>query len=304
LAGYDALLTRFGTMSFKETFARAAQVAEEGWGLAERRHSDVLNSVKGLNADADSQATFLDGTNAPPLYGIIRNPNLAKALRLLQAQGKDAFYKGPIADAIVAKVKAGGGVMSHDDLASYAPEWVEPITTNYHGYDIFQLPPPGQGFAALEMLNILEVCMPKLGVNLAALGPSDPTYWHMMVEAKKLAYADQLATNGDPKFAPVPWRSSSRRHAATLCRKIDPGKRRRADAPAAWTAARSSRPPIAGATWCRSCTACSASTAAAPPWARTVSCCTTAAAPSRSIPDTRTSWRRASGRSTASSPAS
>ena len=225
VAGYDALLTRFGTMSFKETFARAAQVAEEGWGLAERRHSDVLNSVKGLNADADSQATFLDGTNAPPLYGIIRNPNLAKALRLLQAQGKDAFYKGPIADAIVAKVKAGGGVMSHDDLASYAPEWVEPVTTNYHGYDIFQLPPPGQGFAALEMLNILEVCMPKLGVNLAALGPSDPTYWHMMVEAKKLAYADLLARNADPKFSPVPVAQLiSKAHAATLCGKIDPGK--------------------------------------------------------------------------------
>ena len=225
VAGYDALLTRFGTMGFKETFARAVQVADEGWGLAERRHSDVRSAQKGLAADADSRATFLDGDAPPPLYGIIRNPNLAKALRLIQAQGKDAFYKGDIATAIVAKVQASGGVMSRDDLATFAPEWVEPIGTNYHGYDIHQLPPPGQGFAALEMLNILEVCMPKLGVNLASLGPSDPIYWHMMVEAKKLAYADLLAKNGDPKFATVPVAQLiSKAHAATLCGRIDPNK--------------------------------------------------------------------------------
>ena len=82
--------------------------------------------------------------------------------------------------------------MTKADLAEFESEWVEPISTNYHGYDVFELPPPGQGFAALEMLNILEVCVPKLGLNLATLGPSDPMYWHLMVEAKKLAYADLL----------------------------------------------------------------------------------------------------------------
>ncbi len=225
VAGYDALLTRYGTMGFKETFARAAQVAEEGWGLAERRHEDLRGATRGLAADPDSRAIFLDGDRAPDLYSIIRNPNLAKALRLIQAQGKEAFYKGDIAAAIVAKVQANGGVMSREDLATFAPEWVEPVTTNYHGYDVSQLPPPGQGFAALEMLNILEVCMPKLGVNLASLGPSDPMYWHMMVEAKKLAYADLLARNGDPKFVAVPVAQLvSKAHAATLCGKIDPNK--------------------------------------------------------------------------------
>ncbi len=129
VAGYDALLTRFGTMSFRETFARAAQVADEGWGLAERRHADVRSAQKGLAADAESRAIFLDGDAPPPLYGIIRNPNLAKALRLLQAQGKDAFYKGDIAAAIVAKVQANGGVMSREDLATFEPEWVERIAT-------------------------------------------------------------------------------------------------------------------------------------------------------------------------------
>ena len=141
-------------MTFKETFERAARIAEEGWGLAERRHADLRGAVNGLQADADSAATFLENGQAPALYSVIRNPGLAKALRLIQAQGRDAFYKGDIAKAIVAKVKAGGGVMELDDLAEFQSEWVEPISTNYHGYDVFELPPPGQGFAALEMLNI------------------------------------------------------------------------------------------------------------------------------------------------------
>ena len=222
IAGYDAMLKRFGSVTFKEAFERAARIAEEGWGLAERRHADLRNSVKGLQADADSAQTFLENGQAPDLYSIIRNPGLAKALRLIQAQGRDAFYKGDIAKAIVAKVQAGGGVMELSDLAEFESEWVEPITTNYHGYDVFQLPPPGQGFATLEMLNIAEVCAPKLGLSLTALGPSDPTYWHMMVEAKKLAYSDLLAKNADPKFANVPVAQLiSKAHAATLCSKIN-----------------------------------------------------------------------------------
>ncbi|MGE0815102.1 MAG: gamma-glutamyltransferase family protein [Vicinamibacterales bacterium] len=225
VAGYDALLKRFGTMGFKETFERAARIAEEGWGQAERRHDDLLGAVSGLAKDADARQVFLDGDKAPALYSIIRNPNLAKALRLIQAQGKDAFYKGDIAAAIVKKVQGDGGVMTMDDLARYEPEWVEPISTNYHGFDIHQLPPPGQGFAALEMLNILEVCTPKLGFNLTTLGPSDPMKWHLLVEAKKLAYSDLLARNGDPKFSPVPVHQLiSKKYAETLCGRIDPNK--------------------------------------------------------------------------------
>jgi gamma-glutamyltranspeptidase/glutathione hydrolase len=223
ISGYDAMLKRFGSVTFKEAFERAARIAEEGWGLAERRHADLRNSVKGLQADADSAPTFLEDGQAPALYSIIRNPGLAKALRLIQAQGRDAFYQGDIAKAIVAKVQAGGGVMTLDDLAEFQSEWVEPISTNYHGYDVFQLPPPGQGFATLEMLNIAEVCAPKLGIKLTDLGPSDPMTWHLLVEAKKLAYSDLLAKNADPKFANVPVEQLiSKAHAATLCSKINP----------------------------------------------------------------------------------
>lgn len=223
IAGYDALLARFGTMKFKETFERAARIAEEGWGLAERRNNDLRSAVKGLQADPDSRQVFLVGDQAPALYSVISNPGLAKALRIIQAQGRDGFYKGDIANAIVAKVKTGNGVMTLNDLAEFQPEWVEPVTTNYHGYDVFELPPPGQGFAALEMLNILEVCVPKLGLNLTSLGPADPMYWHLMVEAKKLAYSDLLAKNADPKFSNVPVAELiSKAHAATLCKYIDP----------------------------------------------------------------------------------
>ncbi|HYM36494.1 MAG TPA: gamma-glutamyltransferase, partial [Steroidobacteraceae bacterium] len=109
--------------------------------------------------------------------------------------------------------------------AEYQSEWVEPISTNYHGYDVFELPPPGQGVAALEMLNVLEVCVPKLQMNLATLGPSNPMYCHLLVEAKKLAYADLYARNADPKFSSVPVKElSSKTYAASLCDKIDPNK--------------------------------------------------------------------------------
>jgi len=223
ISGYDALLKRFGTLGFKETFDRAAKLADEGWGLAERRHADLKNATNGLRNDADSKETFLVNGETPALYSIIRNPGLSKALRLIQTQGRDAFYRGDIADAIVAKVSANGGVMTKADLAEFQSEWTDPITTNYHGYDVFELPPPGQGFAALEMLNILEVCMPKFGTTLAALGPTDPQYWHYLVEAKKLAYSDLQAKNADPKFADVPLKTLlSKDHAASLCGRIDP----------------------------------------------------------------------------------
>ena len=223
ISGYDAMLKRFGTLTFKETFERAARVAEEGWGQAERRHFDLVNTAPALLADPDSRRTFLVDDRAPSLYSIIRNLALAKALRLLQRDGRDAFYRGDIAAAIVEKVEKNGGVMTRRDLAEFESEWVEPISTSYHGYDVFELPPPGQGFAALEMLNILDVCVPKLGFDLAKLGPANPMYWHLMVEAKKLAYADLLAHNADPKFSKVPLdRLLSKEYAASLCRKINP----------------------------------------------------------------------------------
>jgi gamma-glutamyltranspeptidase / glutathione hydrolase len=229
VSGYDALLRRFGTLTFKETFARAAQLAEEGWGQSERRHRDIVAAQEKLRGDPDSNRTFLNDGKPPALYGLLRNPGLAVAMRLVQERGRQVFYEGEIADAIVAKVRANGGVMTKADLAEFESEWVEPISTNYHGYDVFELPPPGQGFAALEMLNILEACTPVHGLDLAKLGPTNPDYWHFMVEAKKLAYSDLYAYNADPEFARVPVDELlSKSYAATLCERIS---KRRASEP-------------------------------------------------------------------------
>jgi gamma-glutamyltranspeptidase/glutathione hydrolase len=232
ISGYDAMLERFGTLTFKETFERAARIADEGWGQAERRHFDLTNTASVLLADPDSARTFLAGNEVPPLYAVIRNPALARALRLMQKEGRAAFYRGDIAAAIVEKVQNEGGVMTRADLSEFQSEWVEPISTNYHGYDIFELPPPGQGFAALEMLNILEVCVPKLGFSLAELGPANAMYWHLVIEAKKLAYADLLAHNADPKFSAIPVSQLlSKEYAATLCSRIDPNAASKIGAP-------------------------------------------------------------------------
>ena len=222
VSGYDALLSRFGTLGFLETFERAARIAEEGWGQGERRHRDLVSSESKLRNDEYSAQVFLENGRAPDLYKILRNPDLASALRLIQTEGRDAFYKGAIADALVARVQKGGGVMTHADLAEFKSEWVDPISTNYHGYDIFQLPPPGQGWAGLEMLNILEACAPHHDLNLTSLGPSNPDYWHLMVEAKKLAYSDLQAYNGDPLFVDVPLaKLLDKSYAAGLCDRID-----------------------------------------------------------------------------------
>src|SRR6266850_2259834 len=163
--------------------------------------------------------------SASPATGrIFRNPDLARTFRLLQAHGADAFYKGEIAQAIVAKSRTLGGTMTMEDLANYHGEWVEPARTQYHGYELLELPPPSQAWAANEMLNILEVCLPKWapGETLASLGPTNPQYWHILVEAKKLAYADLFQYNADPNVVNVPITNLlSVSHAASLCTKFD-----------------------------------------------------------------------------------
>lgn len=222
VAGYEAMLERFGTLGFEETLEPAALTAEQGWAITERRHADLTSSLERIRSDDDTRDTFLVNDEAPALYDVISNPGLASALRLIQAEGADAFYRGDIAEAIVAKIADAGGAMTLDDLAEFEAEWVEPISVNYHGYDVHQLPPPGQGFAALGMLNLLEVCAPEHNLRLADLGPANPDYWHFMVEAKKIAYSDLLAYNADPDFVDIPLdRLLSKDYASDQCSRID-----------------------------------------------------------------------------------
>jgi gamma-glutamyltranspeptidase/glutathione hydrolase len=231
LWGWQAVLKRFGRLTFTEVLEPAAQYAQNGFPISERiAHDWNLPNALPLKAcctepDPDSiKAWYSNG--APPKAGqIFKNPEFARTLRLLQQHGSDAFYKGEIARAIVAKSRALGGSMTLEDLANYKGEWVEPARTQYHGFDILELPPPAQAWAANEILNILQACVPRWapGQTLASLGPANPQYWHLFVEAKKLAYADLYRYNADPDFHPVPLaRLLSDSYAASLCGKVNP----------------------------------------------------------------------------------
>jgi gamma-glutamyltranspeptidase/glutathione hydrolase len=231
--GWDEVLKRFGTMSFKETLASAESYAEEGFPVSERIANDwrlpyALPLAKCCSElDPDSVATwYVDGK--PPTTGeVYRNPDLAKTFRILQTHGADAFYHGEIARALVSKSTSLGGTMTMSDLAEYRGEWVDLAHTTYRGHDFYELPPPSQAWAALAMLNVLDACVPLWapGQTLASLGPRNPKFWHFMVEAKKLAFADLIAFNADPKFAKVPLdRLLSTAHAKSQCSKVDPNR--------------------------------------------------------------------------------
>lgn len=229
--GWDLLLKRAGTLTFREVLEPAVTIAEQGFGVTERIRNDWLGGLQALAVDPESQRVYLMNGKAPEPYGIFRNPDLAHAFRVLQAGGRDAFYKGEIAKAIVAKSQALGGAITLEDLERTHGTWEAPITTTYKGYDLYEMPPNTQGFAVLEMMNILEVCAPKLGIDLARTGPRSPAYWHLLVEAKKLAYTDLYEFNGDPAFSQVPVdRLISKAHAAELCGRINPKRASRVEA--------------------------------------------------------------------------
>jgi gamma-glutamyltranspeptidase/glutathione hydrolase len=229
--GWQAVLKRFGKLTFKEVLEPAVEYAQDGFPVSERiAHDWRLPNALPLQAcctsqDPDSIKTWYVNGGQPEPGQIFKNPELARTLRLLQSKGGDAFYKGEIAHAIVAKSQALGGSMTLEDLANYKGEWVEPARTVYHGYDILELPPPAQAWATEEILNILGACVPQwtTGQSLASLGPKNPEYWHLLIEAKKLAYADLYRFNADPNFATVPLRKLlSQEYAASLCGKVDP----------------------------------------------------------------------------------
>jgi gamma-glutamyltranspeptidase / glutathione hydrolase len=229
--GWDAALRRFGTMKFDKVLAPAIDYAQNGYPVSERIAHDwkLPNGLPTRGCctqlDPDSVRVWYP-SGVPPKEGqIFRNPDLARTFRLLQKYGKDAFYKGEIARAIVEKSSGLGGTMTLADLASYSGEWVNAIAVPYHGDIVMELPPPSQGFATLEALNILAQCVPKAvpGQSLASLGPANPEYWHLLVAAKRLAYRDLYRYNGDPDVVSIPLnRLLSTEYAASLCGLIDP----------------------------------------------------------------------------------
>jgi len=196
--GWDKLLTKFGRMKFADVLAPAIAHAEAGFAVGEVVGVFWHDSEKTLKADDATAKTYLINGRVPAVGEIFKNPDLAWTYKQIAAHGREAFYKGEIAQKIVATSRSHGGTMTAADLSGFNGEWVEPISTTYHGWTVHELPPNGQGIAALEMLNIME------GFPLAAYGHNSTRALHTMIEAKKLAYADMIRFNADPHFAKIP----------------------------------------------------------------------------------------------------
>ncbi|MFO7609367.1 MAG: gamma-glutamyltransferase [Candidatus Krumholzibacteriia bacterium] len=196
--GWFALHERFGRLPMAQVLAPAIRYAREGFPVSELI---AYYWQLGIAARAEQPyflETFTRDGRAPAKGELWTNEALARAYETLAQQGRDAFYRGDLARTIARTVQDAGGFLAYDDLAGHRGEWVAPVSTNYRGVDVWELPPNGQGIAALQILNIME------GFDLAAMGFGSPEHVHAFVEAKKLAFADRARFYADPDFADVP----------------------------------------------------------------------------------------------------
>lgn len=224
--GWFALHGRCGRLPMKEILAPAIRYAEEGFPVSPVVASEWGVAAKVFGKAPGFAAVFLPGGRPPAEGALFRNPALARTLRRIAEGGRDAFYAGEIARALVDYSRAHGGFFALEDFAAHRSTWDAPISTDYRGHTVWELPPSGQGLAALQMLNILET------FDLASLGRGDPAFWHLMVEAKKLAYADRARYYADPAFADVPVAGLlSKGYAAKRAARIDPARAAQDDPP-------------------------------------------------------------------------
>ncbi len=205
--GWFMLHEKFGRLSMAENLAPAVKYAREGFPVTQviayymTLHEDGFPKLhaEGIIEEIDNyRATYLVDGKAPVEGQIFRNPDLANTLETIGRDGRDAFYKGAIADTIDAYFRRIGGPLRKVDFEQHAGNWIDPVSVNYRGYDVWELPPNGQGIAALQMLNIVE------GYDLASMGQNSADYLHVMVEAKKLAFEDRARFYADPDFYTVP----------------------------------------------------------------------------------------------------
>ena len=214
--GWARLLERFGTMSLKQVLEPAISYAEDGFPVSDIIARDWAGSTQLLKPWPESVRVYLPGGRAPDPGAVFRNPDLARSYRLLAGGGRDAFYHGEIADAILACSRAVGGLFSPEDFRDHVSTWDDPVSIDYRGHTVWELPPSGQGIAALQILNILE------GYDLAETGCQSAETLHLQIEAKKLAYADRAVYYADPAFADVPVESLlSREYAERQRGRID-----------------------------------------------------------------------------------
>jgi gamma-glutamyltranspeptidase/glutathione hydrolase len=189
--GWHQLLTRFGTITMARALQPAIKYARDGFPVQEIMADDWSDAAKRLSQDPAAAKTFLPNGAAPKHGDVFANPRLAASLELIAKGGRDAFYRGPIARAIVADMRARNGLLDERDFTDHKSDWIDPIRTTYRGIDVLEMPPSTQGFVALEMLNLLE------GFDIKRLGHNTADYLHVVTEAKKIAFADRAAYLAD-----------------------------------------------------------------------------------------------------------
>ncbi len=220
IEGWHQLLTRFGTITLAKAMAPAIKIARDGFPVAELMADDWQDSMTTLAVDPATAATFLPDGKAPKQGDIFSNPRLARTMEVIGKEGRDAFYKGSIARAMVADIKQRNGLLDLRDFADHKADWVEPLRINYRGYDVLEMPPSTQGFVALEMLNIME------SFDIKKLGHNTADYLHVVTEAKRIAFADRGAflADRDHMQKDVLKRLLSKDYAAQRRKEIDMAK--------------------------------------------------------------------------------
>jgi gamma-glutamyltranspeptidase/glutathione hydrolase len=198
LRGWQLALERYGTMGLDSLLARPIAHARDGYPVSQRIANAWARSTEKMSVFPDSKRVWLPKGRAPRPAEIFHNLEFSRTLQTIAHEGYDAFYAGQIGRQIAHSVQAAGGVLTEDDLKNYQAEWVEPISVDYHGYAFHEIPPNGQGLTALLALNIAG------GFDLKAMGYGTADYYHTLIEATKLAFADAQAYIADPKQAAVP----------------------------------------------------------------------------------------------------
>ena len=217
--GWETLRSRFGTKPLAELLQSSIDTAEQGFPVSDIIGSGWQGAAKSFAPWPDSQRVYLKDGRPPQIGEIMALPELAATYRAIAAEGRDVFYKGRIAQEIVAFSEKNGGYFSLRDFAEHKSDWLDPVSTTYRGHTVWELPPNGQGIAALQMLNILE------GFDVKSLGPKSAEYVHLFAEAKKLAFADRAKFYADPAFHRLPTNELiSKEYAAKQRARIDLSK--------------------------------------------------------------------------------
>ncbi|MDX9724918.1 MAG: gamma-glutamyltransferase [Bacteroidales bacterium] len=196
--GWFEMHEMFGRLTMREILQPAINYARIGFPVSEVIAYYLDRNTQSLKDFPNIKETYMPGGKSPAKGQIFKNPGLANTLDKIAKGGRNEFYRGSIAKTIAAFMKSQGGFLTYDDMARHSSEWVEPVSSGYRGFDIWELPPNGQGIATLQMLNILE------GFDLARVGFGSAEYMHLFIEAKKLAFEDRAKFYADPRFSSVP----------------------------------------------------------------------------------------------------